>query len=220
MKKIIIIALLLSITSFSLLYAQNNIEDSKIVVPRVKNVFVNPSDSEFMWKLGTGYASDPGKFGLDISFNYIYNIDPFFVFGLEADFFWVKWNSTLDKVNAGGGVVGSKKADTNLYTFPIFANAQLRLPMLRKMIYVEPFFTVGLGYSFMILDYSSSEKNGTDFYSGFAWQVLCSVAYKISDASAVDFIFDLGYRGLKPSRNNVEIDMSGPVFRAGARFFI
>lgn len=219
MKKIIVFTAAMVIAATSILFAQTP-EDNKIVVQRQKNVFVNPSDNEFMWKIGTGYAADPGKFGLDLSFNYIYNIDPFFVFGLEADFFWIKWSNTLGDVNAGGGAMGSEKAETNLYTFPLFANAQVRLPMLRKLIYVEPFFTIGLGYSFMILDYSSDEGDGTDFYSGFAWQIMTSAAYKISDASAVDFIFDLGYRSIKPDKGNVEIDMSGAFFRAGVRFYI
>ena len=186
MKKTFIAALVIMLTASSVLFAQNTIEDDKIVVKREKNVFVNPSDNEFMWKIGTGYASDPEKFGLDLSFNYIYNIDPFFVFGLEADFFWIKWTNTLGDVNAGGSAQGSLKAETNLYTFPLFANAQVRLPMLKKIIFVEPFLTVGLGYSFMVLDYSSSAESDQDFYSGFAWQVMTSAAYKISDASAVD----------------------------------
>lgn len=219
MKKIIVFTAALVIAASSILFAQTP-EENKIVVKREKNVFVNPSDNEFIWKIGTGYASDPGKFGLDLSFNYIYNIDPFFVFGLEADFFWIKWSSTLGEVNAGGNASGSEKADTNLYTFPLFANAQVRLPMLKKALYVEPFFTIGLGYSFMVLDYSSGEGDGTDFYSGFAWQIMTSAAYKISDASAVDFIFDLGYRSIKPDKGNVEIDMSGAFFRAGVRFYI
>ena len=219
MKKIISALIFFVIASTSVLYAQGEGEN-RILVQREKNVFVNPSDNEFMWKIGTGYASDPEKFGLDLSFNYIYNIDPFFVFGLEADFFWIKWSNTLGDVNAGGSAQGSLKAETNLYTFPLFANAQVRLPMLRKKIYVEPFFTVGLGYSFMLLDYSSSGGDGTDLYSGFAWQVMASAAYKISDASAVDFVFDLGYRSIKPDKGNVEIDMSGAFFRAGVRFYI
>ncbi len=219
MKKIIIFTAAMVIAASSILSAQIS-EDNKIVVQRERNVFVNPSDNEFMWKIGTGYASDPGKFGLDLSFNYIYNIDPFFVFGLEADFFWIKWSSTVGEVNPGGAVSASEKAETNLYTFPLFANAQVRLPMLKKLIYVEPFLTIGLGYSFMILNYSSDEGDGTDLYSGFAWQVMTSAAYKISDASAVDFIFDLGYRSIKPDKGNVEIDMSGAFFRAGVRFYI
>jgi hypothetical protein len=72
----------------------------------------------------------------------------------------------------------------------------------------------------MLLDYSTDDGDGTDLYSGFAWQVMSSAAYKISDASAVDFVFDLGYRSIKPDKKNVEIDMSGPFFRAGVRFYI
>lgn len=219
MKRIVLFAAVLILAASSIISAQT-IEDNKIVVKREKNIFVNPSDNEFMWKIGTGYASDPEKFGLDLSFNYIYNIDPYFVFGLEGDFFWIKWSNTLGEVNAGGSASGSETADTNLYTVPLFANAQVRLPMLKKMLYVEPFFTIGLGYSFMILNYSSSAESGTDFYSGFAWQILASAAYKIADNSAVDFVFDLGYRSIKPDKGNVEIDMSGPVIRAGVRFFI
>lgn len=219
MKKIVLFTVVFIMAATSFISAQT-IEDNKIVVKREKNIFVNPSDNEFMWKIGTGYASDPEKFGLDLSFNYIYNIDPYFVFGLEADFFWIKWSNTLGEVNAGGSASGSETADTNLYTVPLFANAQVRLPMLKKMLYVEPFFTIGLGYSFMILNYSSSVESGTDFYSGFAWQILASAAYKIADNSAVDFVFDLGYRSIKPDKGNVEIDMSGPVIRAGVRFFI
>jgi len=219
MKKIITLIALFALFIPAVLTAQNA-ESDRITITREKNVYTNPSDSEFIGKLGTGYASDPEKFGLDVSLNYIYNLDPVFVFGLEADFFWVKWNNKLDDVNAGGDAPGSLKAETNLYTFPFFANAQIRLPFLRSKIYVEPSFTVGLGYAFMILDYTSDEDNGTDLYSGFAWQTYGSVAYKIYENSAVDFILDLGYRGITPDKDNVEIDMSGVITRIGVRMYI
>lgn len=200
-------------------YAQGAADD-KTVVARETNVFVNPSDSEFIGKIGTGYAMDPEMFGLDLSFNYIYNLDPYFVVGLEADFFWVSWENKLGDVTAGGGANASLKAETNMYTFPVFANAQLRLPFLRQQIYFEPFITVGLGYSFMILDYTSDQEDGTDFYSGFAWQVMFTAAYRLPRGSAVDFLLDLGYRGMEPQKDNVEINMSGPVVRLGVRLYI
>ncbi len=218
MKKIIMILSASMLMFSSAVFAQQ--QEERIVVQREKNVFVNPSDNEFLWKIGTGYAEDPGKFGLDLSFNYIYNIDPFFVAGIEGDFFWVSWDNKLEDVDAGGAAEGSLKAETNLYTFPLFVNAQLRLPMLKSKIHVEPFITVGLGYCFTILDYSSDAESGTDYYSGFAWQILASAAYKISDRSAVDFIFDFGYRGLTPDKDNIEIDMSGIITRVGVRIFI
>ncbi|HPS57295.1 MAG TPA: hypothetical protein PK514_04255 [Spirochaetota bacterium] len=196
------------------------VADDKTVVVRETNVFVNPSDNEFIGKIGTGYASDPGMFGLDLSFNYVYNLDPYFVFGLEADFFWVSWENKLGDVTAGGGTNASLKAETNMYTFPVFANAQVRLPFLRDKIFFEPFITVGLGYSFMILDYSSDVEDGTDFFSGFAWQVIFTAAYRLPRGSAVDFLLDLGYRGMEPEKDNVEIDMSGPVIRLGVRLYI
>lgn len=217
-KKILIVTLLAAIIPASL--AAQETPTDRTVITREKNVFTNPSDSEFIGKIGTGYASDPEKFGLDISLNYIYNLDPVFVFGFEADFFWVKWDNELGDVNAGGSADGSLKAETNLYTFPLLANAQIRLPFLRDKIYVEPSFTVGLGYCFMILDYTSNEDNGTDLYSGFAWQAYGSVAYKLHPNSAVDFVLDLGYRGLEPDKDNVEIDMSGVIARVGVRMYI
>ena len=200
-------------------YSQT-VADDKTVVVREKNVFVNPSDNEFMGKIGTGYALDPERFGLDLSFNYIYNVDPYFVVGLEADFFWVSWENKLGDVTAGGGTNASLKAETNMYTFPVFANAQVRLPFLRDKIFFEPFITVGLGYSFMILDYSSDVEDGTDFFSGFAWQVIFTAAYRLPRGSAVDFLLDLGYRGMEPEKGNVEINMSGPVMRLGVRVYI
>jgi len=203
----------------SILYAAEPGTD-KTVIPREKNVFTNPSDNEFIGKIGTAYAADPDKFGLDLSINYIFNIDPVFVFGLEADFFWINWENKLEDVNAGGAANGSLTAQTDLYTFPFFANATVRLPFLKQKIYVEPSVTIGLGYAFMILDYSSDTESDTDFYSGFAWQFFGSISYKIFERSAVDFVLDLGYRDTTPEKDKVEIDMSGVIARIGVRMYI
>lgn len=218
MKKMLLFITAIILSS-SVLYAQQAGTD-KVTIPREKNVFTNPSDNEFIGKLGTGYAADPDKFGLDISLNYIFNIDPVFVFGLEADFFWIKWENRLEDVDAGGSASGSLTAQTDLYTFPFFANATIRLPFLREKIFVEPSFTIGLGYAFMILDYSSDSESDTDFYSDFAWQAFGSLTYKIFDKSAVDFVLDLGYRETTPDKGKVEIDMSGVITRLGVRMYI
>ena len=218
MKKLSFILMLLFISS-SILYAEEP-GGVKAVVPREKNVFANPSDNEFIGKIGTGYASDPGKFGLDLSMNYFYNLDPVFVFGFEADCFWVNWNNKLKDVNAGGSAGGSLTAQTDLLAFPVFANAQVRLPFLKPKIYVVPSFTIGLGYSLMVLNYSSDSENGTDLYHGFAWQTFGSIAYKISENSAVDFILDLGYRSLQPEKSGIVVDMSGFFARLGVKMYI
>ncbi len=217
MKKLVI-TISIILLSCAGLYSQSDTDDKTVIV-REKNVFVNPSDNEFVGKIGTAYAADPEKFGLDLSMNYIYNLDPYFVVGLEAGFYWISWENKLDDVNAGGAAYGTEEAETNIFTFPVFANAQVRLPFLREKIFVEPFITVGLGYSFMILDYTSDVENGTDFYSGFAWQIIFTAAYRLPRGSAVDFLFDLGYRDIGPEKNNVEIDMSGVVTRLGVRIY-
>lgn len=219
MKKLASLIAIIAVLIPAMLSAQGASSD-KVVVQREKNVFTNPSDSEFIGKVGTGYASDPGKFGLDISLNYIYNLDPLFVFGLEGDLFWVKWNNKLGDVNAGGSASGSETATTNIYSIPFFADAQVRFPFLKEKIFVEPSITAGLGYCFTILNYSSDAESGTKFYSGFAWQIFGSAAYRLHPSSAVDFVLDLGYRSLQPSRDNVEIDLSGVIARIGVRMYI
>jgi hypothetical protein len=217
MKKTFLILFTLLI-SFSALYAEET-SAPKTTIPREKNVFTNPSDNEFIGKLGGGYASKPGKFGLDLSLNYIFNIDPVFVFGLEADLFWVKWKNKIGDVNKGA-VNADVTANTDLYTFPFFANAQIRFPFLRSKIYMEPSLTVGLGYCMMILDYSTEDVSETDLYSGFAWQAFTSFSFKIYQNSAVDFVLDLGYRGLSPEKGTTSFDMSGFITRFGVKMFL
>lgn len=219
MKKIMTLIAVLTMLIPAVLSAQEPASD-RVTISREKNVFTNPSDNEFIGKIGAGYAKDPGEFGLDVSLNYIYNLDPVFVFGLEADFFWVSWSNKLGDIEAGGGTDASLKAETNLYTFPLFANAQVRFPFLRNKIYVEPSLTVGLGYAFMILDYTSDTDDGNDLYTGFAWQVYGSVARKLHENSAVDFVLDLGYRSIKPDKDNIEVDMSGVIARIGVRLYM
>lgn len=211
MKKIFFLIITLTLSA-SMLFAEDPIKD--------KTLPAGSSSREFIGKLGFGYAEDPGKSGLDLSLNYIFNIDPVFVFGLEADFFWIEWKNKLRDVNAGGSANGSLTAETNLYSIPLFANVQVRLPFLKEKIYVEPAITVGLGYSFTVLDYTSDKESDTDLYSGFAWQTFASFYYKIFQKSAVDFVLDLGYRGMSPERNRIEIDMSGVFGRIGVRMFI
>jgi len=43
---------------------------------------------------------------------------------------------------------------------------------------------------------------------------------KLVQNSAVDFVLDLGYRGIHPDKDNVEIDMSGFIARIGVRLYI
>ena len=208
-NKLILIVIILTISIP--LFAQ---EQEKIIVPREKNVFVNPSDNEFLWKVGPSYALGPSRFGLDVSFNYMYNLDPVFVFGFEGDLFWITRAKKLGEADNFPGAESKDKTD--LYAIPLFFNSQVRLPFLRNKIYVERAFTVGLGYAFMLY----RRPGVTHLYTGLALQGFASVYYKIFDGSAVDFVLDIGYRRLPLSRKGIEIDMSGFITRVGVRIFI
>ena len=185
-------------------------------------------ENEFIGKIGTSYAKEPAKFGLDISVNYLLVLGPFFAAGLEADFFWLEWERTLGTKEVGQ-TTAEVKAKTNAYTIPVFFNAQLRLPNLAKFIYVEPSLTVGLGYAFLILDDSIPEytevsgptheaSDELNFYGGFAWQVIASIAFKPGEESKINFTFDIGYRGAYPENDGIEFNMSGFLTRVGVKF--
>ena len=130
-------------------------------------------ETEFAGKIGTSYAKKPNKWGLDISLNYIFNIDPYFVAGFDYNLLWIPWKRTLDEAEFGLIAAGDVVAKTQAIIMPLLFNVQLRLPNLVKYIYVEPTFTVGLGYTLMVLDNSiPDEDDKTWFYHGFAWQIL------------------------------------------------
>lgn len=184
-------------------------------------------DKEFVGKIGTSYAKDSEKFGLDISLNYIYALDPYFAGGIEADFFWMQWDRNMGKKEIGqtNAVV---KAKTNAYNIPFLFNAIVRFPNLARIIYVEPSLIVGMGYAVMILDDSIPEytdatgthnsKNDINLYSGFVWQALASISFRPAPESNINFTFDFGYRGLYPEKSGIEFNMSGLLFRAGVKF--
>jgi hypothetical protein len=121
------------------------------------------------------------------------------------------------------------KAVTNAFIVPLFFNAQVKLPNLKEFITVEPSLIVGLGYSFMILDDSIPEyttdtstvshpsEDKSEFYSGFAWQVLVSFSLQPGEQSNVQFTFDGGYRGMYPGKGGLEFDMSGLIGRVGVK---
>ena len=182
---------------------------------------------EFLFKIGTSYAFVPGKLGLDFALNYYYKLDPYFAFGGEIDFFWIKWDRFIETTELGNAS-GTATANTDAFTIPVFLNAQVRLPNLVSKIYVEPSITLGLGYTTMILSNtfpettntgdSISEENTINFYSGFAWQFLVSADFKPSSNSKIKFVADLGYRSTLPERKNIKIDMSGFIARVGVKF--
>lgn len=187
-------------------------------------------EKEFTGKIGTSYAQDIKSWGLDVSLNYMYLIDPYFVAGPEVDFFWNNWNKTLGYDN--GTPQKRITSDTDAFAAPVFFNAQVRLPFLVDKIFIEPSLTVGLGYTLMMLTYDQpdyvSSNNVTykkesvlRFYHGFAWQVLASASLKPSADSKVQFVLDFGFRGTEVGgKDNDKVDLSGILIRVGVRMKI
>ena len=172
--------------------------------------------NEFIWKVGGGHASDIEKWGLDMSFNYMYNLDPIFVFGFEGDFFWTKAVQTKTTIDPITTIPEDRTSKADVYTFPFYFNGQLRFPFFGDRIY--PAATLGLGYAFTF--FSSTADTGKGAYGGMTLQGLGSLYFKIIDVSNAYFVFDAGYRHLPQSRNGKKVNMSGAIVRLGVKVFL
>lgn len=185
-------------------------------------------EKEFHGKIGTSYAHDLDNWGLDISLNFYFKIDPYFAVGLEADFFWLPWEKKLgEEYIPATTQTKDVVADTNIYSIPLFFNAQVRLPVVAKYIYIEPFITGGIGWAMAIESYTRPEYESTsgksytrenvlNFYQGFTWQVFLTIAAKPHKESRIQFMFDIGFRGLAPQNIDNEIlRISGLIMRLG-----
>ncbi len=180
--------------------------------------------------LGTAYSTDPAKFGMDLSLQHNWVLDPFFVMGFESGLYWVQWSRKVGEDEVTQDVSGDLKADTNAFYIPIMVDAQVRLPNLKKRLHVTPYINIGLGYPVMIMHFSQPaykdtggdeypEENKTKFFSGFAWQIVAGAGYKPSDQSKVEFLGEFGYRNAQlKNEDNIEIDMSGFMIRIGVRY--
>ncbi len=188
-------------------------------------------EKDVQGKIGTGYATDPSKFGLDVAFQSNWVLDPYFVVGPEVGFFWVYWSRKIGTENVGGPLQADVKADTNAYDIPVYMNATLRLPNLKKVIYVTPYATLGLGYSFMMLHYSQPTFTDTSqtparsyekesiykFFTGFTWQFVAGAGFQ-PEGSKVEFLGELGYRNSTLKSGNLELDMTGFTIRLGVKY--
>ncbi len=198
-----------------------------IVIGTTVNGF--SANTELNGALGTSYASDPSKYGFDLSLRYSWLLDPYFVTGIESGFVWVRWDRKIG-VKQEGTVFVDVKADTNAYIVPMMFNAQVRLPNLKDKLYVTPFITIGLGYSFMILHYSQPDFTDsntgksytadsiTKLFSGLSWELFFGASLKPAADSKVDFYAEAGYRSLPLKSGDLELDMSGLVIRLGVRY--
>ncbi|TAL37493.1 MAG: hypothetical protein EPN93_05755 [Spirochaetes bacterium] len=198
-----------------------------IICATAAGAFAVPN--EIQGRLGTAYATDPDKFGLDVSGQFNWVLDPYFALGFDAGFYWINWSRKIGTKTSGAATV-DVKADTNAYDIPVMADAQLRLPVLKKYIYVTPYATIGLGYSFMLLTYSQPDfttpapeskhynaESINKFFYGFTWQFLAGAGFQ-PEGSKIEFIGEVGYRGGALKSGSIEIDMGGYLFRLGVKY--
>lgn len=187
--------------------------------------------NELVCKIGGSYAHELGDAGLDLSVVYLLNFDPYFVAGIEGSFFWIPWEKKLGTREEGSNPVDvDVVASANTFAIPVMFNAQVRLPFLVKKIYVEPYMTIGIGYTPVILTYdqpafedaettvSYAEEDITRFFHGFSWQVLAGASFKPSKDSSIRFVGDIGYRGINAKKGAEKLDISGLLFRVGVLF--
>lgn len=174
-------------------------------------------------KLGTGYAQDPEKFGWQLNFLWLADLDPFFALGFEPGIYWARWERKLSSEEVGE-VSANVKADSNAYIIPVLAAAQIRLPNMESKFHIIPYLTLGLGYSFMILHYTipdhgtESSETKTKLFHGLTWQLILGMSYNPGHSSKIRFIAETGYRSAKLSKGNLEIDMSGIVINIGVKY--
>lgn len=185
-------------------------------------------ERDIQGKLGTGYSSDPAKFGLDLNFQYNWVLDPYFVIGLDSGLYWIRWERKIGTETVGAVDV-DVKADSNVYMLPVIADAQIRLPVLKDYIFVTPYATIGFGYSFMLLTYSQPDFTDSvtnkdydkerkyKFFTGLTYQFLAGAGYQFKN-SKVEFFAEAGYRSAKLKSGDLELDMSGLVMRIGAKY--
>lgn len=190
----------------------------------------NAAENSYDYKLGAAYATDPDKWGWQFTFDYYYEFDPYIVVGLEPSIYWLNWEKKVGEEEQGQGVTADVKADSNAYMIPLMVNGQIRLPNLREKIHFLPHISVGLGYSFMIYNYKLPEyedadtgttvdsKNETKLYRGITWQILAGGTFKPGQESTVGFLLEMGYRGSKLKKGNLEIDMSSFIVNIGVRY--
>jgi hypothetical protein len=184
-------------------------------------------EKNFDGKIGGAYASHPDRVGLNLEFDYLWILDPFFAVGAETGLFWVNWEEKRG-VKMVGSTQSDVKAQTNAFIVPMLGIAQLRLPIVKDKINVLPYLSVGLGLSLMPISYSDptyTDPAGTyhkkqtlnQLYSGFTWKVVAGAAYSPS-GSKIDFIAETGYVGANLERGNDSMSMSRFILNVGVRF--
>jgi len=178
------------------------------------SVAVYAEKSTLHVKAGVQYPDDPDKTGFDSAATLNIGVDKYFTLGVESGFGWVQWKDKGEKV-PGGEVTFTETETTNLYSLPLLGVATIRLADMMENYGFMPYITGGAGYSWTW--YRSSYLK--ERFDGFTWQVVGGVEIKLGSDSNLAVLLEGGYR-YAPVENsdNLELDMSGFIGRAGISF--
>jgi hypothetical protein len=185
-------------------------------------------EKNFDGKIGGAYAMHPDRVGLNLEFDYLWALDPYFAVGTETGLFWINWEEKRGSKELGTDVSADVKAQTNAFVVPVLGVAQLRLPNIKDKINILPYVSLGLGLSLMPISYSDptytdnnavvhKKRTLNQFYAGFTWKVVAGAAYSPS-GSKIDFIAETGYVGSSLERGNNSMNMSRMILNVGVRF--
>ncbi|RME87880.1 MAG: hypothetical protein D6767_11130 [Candidatus Hydrogenedentota bacterium] len=180
-------------------------------------VTLHAAESTFDIKAGASKAKAPDKWGFDAALSYNYGVDRFLALGLEPQFQWLNYDAVVGTTtDLNTGVTTNVVKKINVYSLPYLLSLRLRFP---NESMIEPHLVVGAGYG-----WTWSVGDTTTQYSGLAWQVVGGAAIALGgggewgSTSSIKILLEVGYRGYKPSKDSVEIDMSGLMTRVGIRF--
>jgi opacity protein-like surface antigen len=182
------------------------------------STFAFAEESNINFKVGAQFPDAPDKTGFDSAISFNFGADKYFTIGVEAGFGWVKWKDSGAATEIDG--VPLQEVDkTNLYSFPLLAVATIRLADMKEQYGFMPYVTGGAGYSWTIFDNPDLPDEFDKTFSGFTWQVVGGVSFLLGSGSNMMFIVEAGWRSAEvDNSNNLQLDMSGPIVRAGVSF--
>ena len=162
------------------------------------------------FKGGVMHPTSPNKFGLDTALAFNYDLNNYFLIGMETGFGWVNW------AGIGEGYDGGYNGRDNVTLYPSHKANLYHVPLLAtftaqaNLIDCIPYISAGLGYGWAW--YRQSGAN--DSFHNYEWQLLTGLKWKFK--SRVLFITEVGFRSGELRNSDKEImSMTGWFGRVG-----
>ena len=163
-------------------------------------------------KGGAAHPTSPNKFGLDAALAFNFDLNQYFLIGVETGGTWVSWSG----MGTGYGYYDANPTfypsrSANVYYIP----ALLTLTAEVQMAEVIPYISGGVGYGWAwYRGYDINDDKVKKSFSGFTWQILGGLKWKFK--SSVLFITEMGFRRARTDNSDKMIlDMTGWMGRVG-----